>query len=233
MTSFPTTHWSFVTQLRESSGQARERLVESFLTRYFPPMWTYLQGRFPRINACDREDLMQDFVTDRFIQRSVLDEARKNRGQLRFFLQACLTNFARTWLRRGAPGLDFENIELDQCADENERQHQCRFDLAWARYVVGQGVIRLKDECYRSDKPLMWSVFDFRLLRPMTLGVEPVAYETLSVRLGVGEKQLANLLTTSKRKLKLHLLEIVGDYTGSSADTDLEVQDLFRVMSTS
>jgi len=230
MTSFPTTHWSFITQLRDASGASREQMVASFLSRYLPPMSAYVRFRFT-LPIADLEDLMQDFVADRVIRRSVLDYARENRGSLRVFLRACLNNFAKTWLTRRsrARALHAEDIGLD-CWYSEEDQDACLFDVAWARHVIRQGVGRLREECEGGDGSLVWVVFEARMYSPMIDGEPPTAYKVLSTRLGVDPKALANLLTTAKRRLKNHLLDVIGDYTVDSAEAEGEIQDLFRIL---
>jgi len=231
--SFPTTHWSFITQLRESDGKSRRVLIESFLVRYIAPMRSYLDFRFKLISEHDREDMLQDFLADRLIQKSILDQAQKEQGRLRAFLQTCLMNFSRSWLTRHTKHAaeSFVEIEGDAWMQDTSQGAWCHFDVVWARHVLSEAIIRLKDECYQSGKQLMWDVFDLRMLRPMLTGADEVAYDDLAERLGVDQKKMENLLTTAKRKLKRHLLDIVGDYTSNVDETELEIQQLISILS--
>jgi len=230
MTSFPTTSWTFITQLRDASGSSREQMVASFLSRYLPPMEAFVRFKF-RPPASDLDDLMQDFVADRVIRRSVLDYARENRGSLRVFLRACLSNFAKTWLTRQARtrARHAEDIGLDRWQPGEDRE-VCHFDVAWAQHVIRQGVDRLRQECEGGEGSLVWAVFESRMYRPMLDGEAPTAYKILSARLGVDPKVLANLLTTAKRKLKNHLLDLIGDYTVDADEAEGEIRDLFRIL---
>lgn len=231
MTSFPTTHWSFITQLRNASGASREQMVASFLSRYLSPMEAYIRFRYPRLSDADREDLMQDFVADRMIRRSVLDYARENRGTLRVFLRTCLNNFARSWLVRQnrLRTVPAAGVEVDALLGDAE-VGICPFDRAWARHVIVQGVERLRKECEGGEGSQVWAVFEARMYRPMLYGDPPTAYKILSARLGVDPKTLANLLPTAQRRLKNHLVEVIGDYTIDSAGAEEEIRDLFRIM---
>lgn len=231
MTSFPTTHWSFITQLRDASGASREQMVASFLSRYLPPMAAYLRFQYRQLPSADLEDLMQDFVADRVIRRSVLDYARENRGPLRVFLRACLNNFAKTWLgrRSRARTIRVDDIGLDRW-HPGAGPGACPFDVAWARHVILQGVERLREECEGGEGSLVWAVFEARMYLPMLDGETPTPYQTLSVRLEVESKALANLLTTAKRKLKHHLLDVIGDYTVDAGEAEGEIRDLFRIL---
>ncbi len=231
MTSFPTTHWSFITQLRNASGASRENMVASFLSRYLPPMEAYIRFRYPRLPDADRDDLMQDFVADRVIRRSVLDYARQNRGTLRVFLRTCLNNFARSWLVRLNRSQTVPSAAVDVDAlHYQEDSGVCPFDRAWAHHIIVQGVERLRKECEGAQGSRVWAVFEARMYRPMLYGDPPTAYKVLSARLEVDHKALANLLPTAQRKLKNHLVEVIGDYTMNSIDAEEEIRDLFRVM---
>lgn len=230
MASFPTTHWTFIRELRGASGSSREEMVSSFLVRYMPPMADYVRYKF-RLPAADLDDLMQDFVADRVIRRSVLDYACENRGSLRAFLRTCLSNFTKTWLTRQARGrsLSAQAIGLDDWQASDPRG-ACHFDVAWAQHIIRQGVARLRNECEDQDGALVWAVFESRMYLPMLEGQAPTSYKILSARLGVEAKALANLLTTAKRKLKNHLLDLIGDYTVDAAEAEGEIRDLFSVL---
>ena len=230
MTSFPTTHWTFVRELRDAGGASREQMMASFLSRYLTPMRAYLRFKLPRLPEAEIDDLIQEFVANRVIQRSVLDHARESRGSLRVFLRVCLNNFANTWLAREARirALHVSVAEIDAWSDDGDRC--CRFDAVWARHVIDQGVTRLRDECRENGKQMMWEVFTARILQPLMESAAEIPYRELSDRLGIDPKQLANLLAASKRKLRGHLLDVIGGYTQDAGEAESEVHDLFRVL---
>lgn len=233
MAKFPTTHWSFITQIRQTSPKSRGAMVEAFLLRYLAPMRTFLSYRFGSVGEADREDLLHDFVTDRIIQRSILDRAQQARGRLRTFVQTCLSNFAKSWLsRRDRTRLEHVSDNLDTRSDPARESEETRyFEMAWARHVITETIVRFKDECHQSGNHTLWDVVDFRLIRPiMVNGAEPVPFKELAGRLDAPIKQLQNLLTTGKNKLRRHLIDIVGDYSASEQEIDDEITDLLRIV---
>ncbi len=226
---FPSTHWSFVTSVRHADPEQRRQLVGSFLTRYAPPLRTHLAAQFPQINAADRDDLLQDFLTNHILQRSILDRADRERGKLRSFLRVSLNNHTKTWLakHRRDPLRQAHSIEYE--VGEEAVSEDLSFDLAWAGVVLTEAVVRFKDDCADHDRTREWDVFDLRLLRPALLGTQAVEYRELAKRYDVTPRQLENQLITAKRRFSRILRDIVSSYTASDEETEEEIRELRRI----
>ncbi len=232
---FPSTHWSFVAQLRGADDADKRQLIEDFLIRYLPPMRLYLARRFRNLSEHDREDLLQDFVTDHVIQKSLIELGHRERGRLRGFLCTCLNNFALTrarQLRRHRHGPLDDPAALDRQVGRGAAEDPSwYFDLVWARHLLAEAVSRLRDECFSTGRQLMWEVFDLRVLRPLLTDVRPVPYKDLAARLGATPRHLENLLTSAKRVLERKLRDVVGGYAEGADAIDAEIRDLTEIVS--
>lgn len=230
MTHFPSTHWSFVEQLRQADTDSKRQLIEVFLHRYLPPMRAFLRGNFRYVSEEDAEDFLQDFVTDHLLHKNLLDMVDRDRGTLRTFVCKCLKNSILMNLRRNARHTAARQHTSDTpLTDTSIDEITDGFDRAWAQHVLTESIIRLKDECHQSERQTLWDVFDMRVLRPMTLGTEPVPYKELAARCQTTPRRLENLLITAKRKFQSHLKHVVGDYTGSAQDINDEINDLMNI----
>ena len=234
MALFPSTHWSFVSELRETAEGEKSALVQAFLLRYTTPMRAFLDQRFRALTEHDRDELMQDFVLDQVLQRRVIEFAQQERGKLRSFLCTSLRNYAVSWALRRDRRDARKTVPLDTVAEPVSDDDVHRgFDLAWARFVLDETFARMKHECEQSNRHLMWDVFELRLLRPMTTADEAVPYSELAERFGVPTKQLENLLTSAKRMLRRRFRDVVGDYVEGSEAVEAEIRDLYRIVADS
>lgn len=230
---FPSTHWSFVSNVREANTEERRRLIDVFLTKYMTPLRAHITRQFPQIREQDREDLLQDFITSRILQQSILDRARKERGRLRSLLRVSLNNSIKNWLAKRKQDFlqtsgDVSEDRIDLAATHDPTSS---FDLDWARFVLAEAVIRFKDDCHKKGRQLLWDIFDVRVMRPILIGAEPVPYDQLSNRFGLPSKRLENLLVTARRAFGRMLREVVGAYTANDEETEQEVKDLWVITS--
>ena len=230
---FPSTHWSFVSCVRDANSEHRRDLINDFLIKYMMPLRAHIARQFPLIKNEDREDLLQDFVASRILQQSILNRALKQRGRLRSLLCVSLNNFIKIWLRQHKTDLLFKatTIFSSDFGVNSKDDPAISFDLAWARFVLAEAVNRLKDECNANGRQLMWDVFDLRILRPIVLSVEPVPYQQLSNRCGLPVKRLENLLITARRAYSRKLRQIISVYTASKNETEEEIQAIWAITS--
>jgi DNA-directed RNA polymerase specialized sigma24 family protein len=231
LSDFPSTHWSFIADFESSAGGARAELTDRFLRRYSEPMHAFLAWRFDWLSSHDIDDLLQDFITDKLIQRSVLDWAQKDRGRLRGFLCSCLTHHSISRLRCTRKFDTMHRLSHDPQAliAAGGADPARQFDRQWARHVVNEAVQRARRECAQKNQPLLWWVFEQRVIRPQVDGGAPTPYADMSARTPLTAKQLENLLITAKRMLRRHVREVVHGYCNRPEEVDQEVRELFAV----
>ncbi|MEM6504809.1 MAG: hypothetical protein AAF711_05030 [Planctomycetota bacterium] len=233
--AFPTTHWTIVSAIREASQGERNRILQQFLDAYQEAFRFHLCFGVGIKNEHDLEDVLQGFITDKFIAKSILDYVKKDGGRLRDYLRRSLENYVysqhrskadKAWDRRET----HDHLLNNSAADD---QDPCPFDVAWARSIMVEAIIRTKDQFFYGKRPHVWDVLDMRHLRPIFLGSEPTDYAELSTLLGLEVKVIQNCRVTALRALNKHLSNIISQYAGDNQDDiDEELRLLNSIMRT-
>ena len=134
---FPTTHWSLVARAGRDGGDARREALDQLLRRYLPALRAHLLfGR--RMPAEDAEDLLQEFVASRILQRDLVDRADRQLGKFRTYLLAALDRFFIDQLRRRNARKRSLGAGPLQALDDGAEAVAAApapdaFDVAWAR----------------------------------------------------------------------------------------------------
>lgn len=232
---FPTTHWSLVVRAGQDPAETRRQALADLLTRYLPALRAHLlYGK--RLAPEDADDLLQEFVAAKILEKELIGRADAELGKFRTFLLTALDRFLidcfrEQQTRRRSPGEgrlhalgdNIEQLQADPTSDA--------FDLAWARNVIEQAVQRMRAECQRSGREDVWGVFECRLLRPMLHGEEPLAYDELVKRFGLqSPSQASNLLMTAKRAFARMLHAVVGEYARQPDEIEGEIRELMEIL---
>jgi RNA polymerase sigma-70 factor (ECF subfamily) len=230
---FPTTQWSLVDRAGRDDAQARRQALGKLVTRYLPALRAHLvYGK--RLSPDDADDLLQEFLVGKVLERDLIARANRDLGRFRTFLLTALDRFRidrlrRDHARRRAPG--GARVDLDRGPDALPASTSDAFDVAWARRVIDESLARMRAECEASGRPEVWAVFQCRLLDPITEGCEPVGYETLIERFGFrSPSQASNVLITAKRAFARALRSVVGEYTRDQAEVELEIHELIDTL---
>jgi RNA polymerase sigma-70 factor (ECF subfamily) len=209
----------------------------AFLSRYSPPLRSYLLVRF-RFDADRVDDLLQGFLADKVLGERLLRRADRRRGRFRSFLVRALDHFVTSQLRKdhaakrsppgGVASLD-ESLARIPAAPAMADV----FDVAWAKRVVELAVETMRRECEKDGRHDLWHVFDARVLRP-TLGMsDPLPLQELVTELGVTPAQASNLLSTAKRRFTQALRREVSAYASDEPDAEEELLRLRRILARS
>lgn len=178
------------------------------------------------------DDVLQSFVVSKVLEQAVLGRPDPTQGKFRTFLLATLKHFVidlgrAEQLRDRAPGTGAA-VRLDEAPElpADEPSPSERFDVAWAREVIGAAVALMKVECDTGGRPEIWGVFEGRVLRPALEGTAPADYGELVRRFGLRTpRQASNVLVTGKRLFARALRSVVSEYAQGNAIDD-EVNDL-------
>jgi hypothetical protein len=101
------------------------------------------------------------------------------------------------------------------------------FDLAWARQVLDDAARSMREQCEKSGRLDIWTVFSERELTPAKNRGEPVAFDLLSRRLGLPTPTHArNLFETAKKMFRKHVELVVREYAADPREIEAEKQDL-------
>jgi RNA polymerase sigma-70 factor (ECF subfamily) len=232
---FPTTHWSLVAQAGRDTADVRREALERLLRRYLPALRVHLVHT-RRMAPEDADDLLQDFVTNRIIEKDLLSRADRDLGKFRTYLLAALDHFLidqrrRQGAKKRSPG---RGARLDLGDQEDQipaAPASDTFDRAWARGVLAEALERMRAECAASGRDDVWGVFEGRLLAPILRGSEPMDYEELVARFGLtSAAQASNVLMTAKRTFARTVRAVVGQYALGDEAIESEIRELHEVL---
>jgi RNA polymerase sigma-70 factor (ECF subfamily) len=217
----------------ERGSDAARQALDHLLRRYLPALRAHLVfGK--RLSPADADDVLQDFVAGKILERDLIARADQRLGKFRTFLLTALDRFLWNQLRnRGA-----RKRAADEAGALGDRDGQLSagsgadvFDQAWAREVLRAAVERMRDACLVSDRADVWGLFECRVLGPALEGREPEDYATLVRRFGFqSPAQAANALVTAKRMYARMLRAVIGEYTSDAAEVETEIEDLYRAL---
>jgi len=230
VSTFPSTHWSAITDLAESDGDTRYIAIEEFLSLYHKPLDAFLTWRYPNLRLDEREDILQGFIADRLLAQTLYQRAVDRAERFRPYLRQSLANYVADFYRshaRKLPTQPHDRLEAVTPATADP------FDQEWAKTVIVEALLRLRKECYSTGRVLIWDVFDLRIRRPIYHQQAAVSFGELAKRFGRTEHELRNLLVTAKRMMHRYLVEIVRGYTTSDDQALQEIRDLQAIASQS
>ena len=87
------------------------------------------------------------------------------------------------------------------------------------------------DWCETSDRREVWGVFESRLVGPILKGTEPIGYQELVERFGLGSPaQASNVLITAKRIFARTLRSVVAEYCRDNREMESELEELREIL---
>lgn len=209
-----TTQWALV----EAVAAGNREALEQFLDRYLEAFRHYLTCTV-RCEPDVIDDLLQQFLQVKLLEQNIVSRVDRSQGFRQFIYQS-LKNFVRDYFRSerrrlsGQVHLDDEPLE----ALTAERDDHDSFDVAWADHLLREVLQRVRRECLEKNQSGVWCIFEARLLRPFRDGLPALPYDELHRQFHFDSPvQAANALETAKRKMRLHLHEMIAEYAGRDA----------------
>src|SRR5262245_39089031 len=231
--SFPSTQWSLVDRAGAGDGVERQRALGDLLKRYLPALRAHLVVK-KRIDRERAEDLLQGFVTNKVLEQGLIGRADPDKGRFRALLVTSLNHYVIDVFRhqRGTPPA-FSLGDSDHAQAGDSGSPSDVFDVAWARELLGEVLLRMRVECEKSRRYDIWGIFETRILGPTLDNATTLPYEQLVRRFGFrSPTQAANALVTAKRMFTRILRGVVGEYAGEAA-VDGEIRDLHQILARS
>jgi RNA polymerase sigma-70 factor (ECF subfamily) len=234
--NFPVTDWSLVGRAARDSAESQREALGLLLIRYLPALRAHLAHR-KQFSPDKADDLLQEFVTSKILERDLLARARHDMGKFRTFLLTALDRFVINRIRdeqasKRSPGygkLVSFGDRADHIVADDDRADA--FHVAWARNVISQALERMRLECAQSGRSDLWEVFQCRVVGPILHGEEPVDYQELVRRCGFrSPMQASNALITAKRMYARVLRAVIGEYARDDAEIDSEIDDLKNIL---
>ena len=110
---FPTTQWSLVDVVRRGDSRATRAALEELLRRYLPALRAHVVRR-RHISLDDSDDLIQEFIASKILEKDLLARADRELGRFRSYLLKALDRFCH---RLGAARPGEETFSRRRCAD--------------------------------------------------------------------------------------------------------------------
>jgi RNA polymerase sigma-70 factor (ECF subfamily) len=235
---FPTTSWTLVGRAGSGSDPSGREALERLLTLYLPALRAHLVYR-KGLTADAAEDVVQDFVAGKVLERDLIAHADRDLGRFRTFLLTALDRFFLNWIRdQGARkrAADAGSEDLGERAARlaTADDASAAFDAAWARSVLSEAIQRMRSQCESSDRKDVWGVFEARTLAPILEGSPAADYTELVARFGFRSPgQASNVLATAKRMYARILKSVVAEYARDAEEVEQEIRDLRAILSSS
>jgi DNA-directed RNA polymerase specialized sigma24 family protein len=231
---FPTTHWSLIALAREGDTQRRNEALDELLGRYRPALLAHLTVT-KRIEPNWAEDVVQDFICDKILERDLFSRAAPELGRFRSLLLKSLSNYLIDEIRAAKARGKWVSLEMSPEDFEElvavENVAADAFNVQWSRQVIGDALTRMREDCLRSGRTDIWGVFELRLLAPILRGVLEASYEEVVARFGFKSAEKAsNVLMTAKRRFKRTLQTVIAEYAGSEDEIEEELLDLRKAL---
>jgi RNA polymerase sigma-70 factor (ECF subfamily) len=232
---FPSTHWSLVARAGHDDTDVRRDALSELVRKYLPPLRIHLIGR-RGIDPHEADDLLQMFLVSQVLEKDLIERADPGRGRFRNYLLKAVERFVANSVREQPAikrGLErVEPLERGPLPIDPRPTPAESCEVAWAREVLERALLRMRNECEKSERPDIWGVFEGRVLAAAVESSKPVEYEELAIRFGFDSiAQAANVLVTAKRMFARALRSVVGEYEKDEADIDAEIAELWAALS--
>ena len=232
---FPTTHWTVINALKQVNHEDKESLFVDFVEQYTPAFRYHLIYGRGCTQEADLDDLIQGFLSDKFVFKNILDYVHEDKGRLRDYLRRCLDNYVYEQHRSKSSAAWDKRVSWEEFASEpagaEASETVCPFDVGWAKTVMTEAIIRTKDQFFHSQRQHVWDVFDLCIVRPLFTEVQAVPYEKLAEQLGLSKKAVQNRRVSALRAFGKHLTAVIAEYVGNDSQLiDAEVAELNQIM---
>jgi RNA polymerase sigma-70 factor (ECF subfamily) len=233
-TDFDSTRWTLIEQVRSDSSSDRRAALDELLRRYLPALQAHLMVR-RGMQAQDAADLVQDFATNKILERDLVARADRTRGRFRAFLLTALDRYFvdRFRYRNAQKRAAAETFSLDSSGGETPGESEVDvFDIAWGRTVLKESLQNMKRGCEEEHALRTWETFRLRVLEPIVSGTPPIDYESLIRLCGFeSPRQASNALITARRRFFRCLRDVVAEYATSEEELEEELTELHEIMS--
>ena len=224
---FPTTRWTIVRSLSESSEERVAAALESLCQQYRQPLVQYLLAAGTSPN--DVDDVIQDFLSY-FITKRNFEKADPERGKLRTFLMASVRNFAanvlaqQSAIKRGGGVVPVPFEEEMAAKTEEQMAPEAVFDEQWAANIMDNALKNLEGEYERRGKQEWFAqISGFLDWQPKATDYKKAAMQ-MKVR--------SNRVAVEVFRLRHRFREVVREEIGHTVSSQQEIEEELRYLAT-
>ncbi len=233
---FPTTAWSVVQDAKNLNDSGRLEAVNRLVSAYWKPVFCFVRARGYPVHRA--EDLTQEFFYN-FLRRDWIRPADPERGRFRNFLLSILVRFLSDQSpKRVTRQSAFEHklVSITVLIREQDRTFEPPDNLTpekifmkqWARSVIRNTRRRLETWCHERGRPDWYAIFS--MVHFPTAGQTQLSQQALADRLRLSRDQVRYGLEEADRQFRCLLRAEVSGQVKSEADTDKEIEDLYRLV---
>lgn len=232
---FQPTQWSIVLLAADASTPDADAALNHLCKVYWWPLYAHVRRR--GYEAYDAQDLTQEFFA-RLLSKHYLRAVDRNKGKFRSYLMAALDHFlANEWRNAHAQkrGGNYSFVSIDdesaekpylQIPTANLSPDQL-FDQQWAITVVGQVVVKLREE-HRADG----KATQFESLKMFLTGEKRSKnYAGLAAKLKTTEAALKMAVSRMRRRYGELLRTEIANTVSDPAEIEQELRALFAALS--
>lgn len=209
--------------------------MQELLQIYIPVLRRWLHRKY-RMDEHQSNDVIQDFIVSRILQKNLLKAASEQRGRFRSLLLSSLERFVIDLHRRNGAAKrsqhraeSFDESSADLSSEDSAARDS--FDADWAHSVLSEAVLRMWKESQSKSGEAIWTVFVYRVLVPLVANREPLPYERLLVLCGYSDpRQASNALVTAKRSFNRSLHSVIEEYVVDESEIEFELSELKLVL---
>lgn len=184
-TSFRTTRWSIIDDLRSDDPAHRDAAIRNLLDIYRPAFEHFF--RVLGQSADEAEDLTQGFVTEKVLSNNLFQKADPQRARLRQLIKEALRNYSIDRLRREQRhrrqlSLDHPASDKDALEDDDARA-LTEFDRFWTSQLLQKSLALCEMYYTGTQRHACWRAFELRVLHPVVYGTSPPALADIAQQL--------------------------------------------------
>jgi hypothetical protein len=216
--SFPTTRLTTVLEMaRNGVPQADGELRARIMLRYAKPLEIYASGSSLR-QIAEPSDLVHGFFVQGLARPDFLQRYQSSGMRLRRWLMNGLLFHARGIARDSIRQRRHEGAPLESAAHiaDHDQTAEDAYNRAWALALLSEACASIEGALLAEGRDRAWMVFRRHAL-------DGASYRDLESELGLGRQQMADLVRSVTKRLRVRVLELLQHEGGDASDDLLEV----------
>ncbi len=223
---FLTTPWTTIQKARDADPEVASAALGRLAMRYQGALRAFLfQIGCPRQEV---DDVLHDFVADRFLRGNFLQNVESDRGEFRRFLRTCLRRFLVSHYRSQARQAWIQQFEsIDEIAWASGESGVARmFDRLWAEQVIANARARIRAEAAAGNRSEWCSAMEELIDEEPT----PGTLGKIAKRLGMTPGAVSTASHRFRERLRWLIRDEVRLTVGESGDWKEEFDHLVAAL---
>lgn len=216
--AFPTTALTtLLERVRLGDSAAPSQLRARIMSRYAEPLAIYAAGSSLR-EIAEPRDLVHGFFAHGLSSADFFGRYLASGMRMRRWLMNGLLLHARSVVRDRTRHERREGTPLESAADraDHDRTAEAAYNRAWALALLSEACASVEASLVAEGRDRAWTVFRRH-------AIDGRSYLDLEAELGLGRQQMADLVRSVTKRLRVRVVELLEDEGGDAAEDLLEV----------